>query len=149
MEIMLSTIVAWLSFGLLLPEHYAHPRIEFVSQETMRLVRVDGTGSRPLSTGVAHSEFADNIQALYNDRNRTIYLAAGWTGDTPAELSILVHEMVHHLQNVAGLKYACAEEREKLAYTAQEQWLALFGRSLWEDFRIDPLTLLVRTRCMY
>jgi hypothetical protein len=28
------------------------------------------------------------------------------------------------------MKYACRQEREKLAYFAQRQWLALFGRDL-------------------
>jgi len=57
--------------------------------------------------------------------------------------------MVHHFQNVAGLKYACAGEREKLAYDAQERWLGLFGKSLESEFRIDPFSRLVKTRCLY
>src|SRR5260221_11569978 len=34
----------------------------------------------------------------------------GGKGRTPAELSILVHEMVHHFQNVLGLKHECPQE---------------------------------------
>src|SRR5262245_34561878 len=68
---------------------------------------------------------------------RTIYLPEGWTGDTPAELSVLVHEVVHHFQNVLRLKYECPQEREKLAYIAQDRWLALFGHSLESDFHMD------------
>jgi len=56
---------------------------------------------------------------------------------------------VHHVQNVAGLKYACAQEREKLAYEAQERWLGLFGHSLERDFELDGFSLLVKTRCFY
>jgi hypothetical protein len=52
------------------------------------------------------------------------------------------------VQNVAGLTYACPEEREKIAYAAQRQWLALFGRDLMKEFKIDPMTLLIRTNCM-
>jgi hypothetical protein len=62
---------------------------------------------------------------------------------------VLVHEMVHHVQNVGGLKYACPQEREKLAYTAQERWLGLFGRNLEADFEIDAFSLLVKTRCLH
>jgi len=64
---------------------------------------------------------AGEVVAVYNDDAQTIYLAKGWTGATPAELSILVHEMVHHLQHVAGMRFACAEAREKLAYEAQQK----------------------------
>jgi hypothetical protein len=81
--------------------------------------------------------------------NLMIYLPEGWTGNTPAELSILVHEMVHHLQNVENLKFECPQEREQLAYKAQERWLGLFGRDLLRDFELDPFTLLVATRCGY
>ena len=95
-------------------------------------------------------EFASmaRVEAFYDDKTRTIFLPKGWTGRSPAELSVLVHEMVHHVQNVAGLTYACPEEREKIAYAAQRQWLALFGRDLMREFKIDPMTLLVRTNCM-
>jgi len=66
----------------------------------------------------------------------------------PAELSILVHEMVHHLQNVAHTAYACPLEREKLAYEAQEKWLSLFGQSLWSEFGLDRTTLVLTSACM-
>ena len=57
--------------------------------------------------------------------------------------------MVHHLQNVGKLKFECPQEREQLAYKAQEKWLGLFGRDLLSDFEIDRFTLLVSTKCMY
>jgi hypothetical protein len=62
---------------------------------------------------------------------------------------MLVHEMVHHLQNVGQLKFACPQEREKLAYKAQDGWLALFGSDLMQEFQIDPFSLLVKTNCFY
>ena len=79
----------------------------------------------------------------------TIYLPADWTGSTPAEVSVLVHEMVHHLQNVANTKFECPQAREQLAYAAQQRWLGLFDRTLEDEFQLDPFTLLVTTRCMY
>jgi len=36
-----------------------------------------------------------------------MYLREGWSGATAAEISVLVHEMVHHLQHEARLGYAC------------------------------------------
>ena len=86
-------------------------------------------------TGVSASEISSDIVSLYSNESKTIFLLDGWTGKTPAELSILVHEMVHHLQNVGQLKFACSEEREELAYKAQDDWLHLFGRDLEPTFR--------------
>ena len=87
--------------------------------------------------------------AIYIDGEQTIYLPEGWTGRTPAELSVLVHEMVHHLQNLGGLKHECPRAREKLAYAAQERWLKRFGRDLEGEFEINPFTVLVNSNCAY
>jgi hypothetical protein len=89
-----------------------------------------------------------NTVALYNDDTKTIYLPDGWAGRTPAELSILVHEMVHHLQNIAKLTHECPQAREKLAYEAQDKWLALFGTSLEREFGVDGFTLFAKTGCL-
>ena len=59
----------------------------------------------------------------------------------PAELSVLVHEMVHHLQAASDMRFACPAEREVLAYRAQGAWLGLFGESLESAFGIDAATL--------
>jgi hypothetical protein len=88
-----------------------------------------------------------DVVALYNDQTKTIYLSDKWTGTTPSELSVLVHEMVHHLQNEAGTTFECPAEREKLAYEAQDKWLRLFGRNLEAEFEINGLALLVSTSC--
>jgi hypothetical protein len=96
------------------------------------------------NTGGPHGREA---VAVYDDRTRTIFLPDTWTGETPADLSVLVHEMVHHLQNSAHMKYECPGAREQLAYTAQDHWLKLSGRDLASEFEIDAFTLKVTTSC--
>jgi hypothetical protein len=68
-----------------------------------------------LNSRSATSSESDTV-AVYSDSAQTIYLPQGWTGSTAAELSILVHEMVHHVQHLAGLKYECPQAREQLAW---------------------------------
>ncbi len=63
------------------------------------------------------------------------------------EVSILVHEMVHHAQNLAGMKAECPQARERMAYEAQQRWLSRFGVDMAEAFGIDGFTLLVFTSC--
>jgi hypothetical protein len=99
--------------------------------------------------GLESGDAAAGVVAVYDDSSRTIYLLDGWTGETPAEFSVLVHEMVHHLQNAAGQKFACPAEREKLAFEAQEAFLAHYKLDLESTFGIDPLTRLVRTSCAF
>ena len=61
---------------------------------------------------------------------------------------MLVHEMVHHLQHAAGLTFACAQEREALAYAAQRQWGVLFGRDVDADLGLDPFRTLLISSCI-
>jgi len=155
METLLTAIVTWLSLSFGLPANYDHPKVEFVSLATINAVQFRGMAlARASETAVTegrpvHGSSRREVEALYDDSSRTIYLREDWTGKTPAEISVLVHEMVHHLQNVAGLKYDCPEAREKLAYAAQDQWLAGSGRNLIDEFELDALTVLLRTKCMH
>jgi hypothetical protein len=146
-------IVTWLSINFALPAIYDHPRINLLTPTEMNAVRYRDSDRPPGAMGKedysAQSDQEHDLEGLYVDAGRTIYLRQGWTGHTPAELSVLVHEMVHHLQNVAGMKYECSQAREKLAYEAQVRWLAQFGLSLVHEFEIDAMTVLIRTNCIY
>jgi hypothetical protein len=150
---LLTAIVAWLSSNYDLPPIFDPPVIEFVPPTMMASLRYKDVASDSWSGGQGSIEDVEagrrssTIVAIYDDADRTIYLPETWTGATPTELSVLVHEMVHHLQNLAGMRFACPEAREKLAYAAQRDWLELFGRDLFTDFETDPFTLLVRTEC--
>ena len=132
---LLTHIVSWLSSNFDLPAVHDHPRIEFSPPLKIAVMRYKGVlplawredSIRNPATQAAHLR---EVVAIYNDDTKTIFLAEGWSGATPAEVSVLVHEMVHHLQNQAGLKYECPAAREKLAYEAQNQWLKLHGRDL-------------------
>lgn len=132
MDPLLTAIVTWLSLNLGMPAIHEHPQVRFVAPQTMEALR----GS------------PQSVEAIYDDASRTVYLHDKWEGKTPADLSVLVHEMVHHLQNVGGLKYECPQAREQQAYAAQQRWLGLFGSDLEKAFELDAMTLLVRTRCM-
>jgi hypothetical protein len=136
---LMKAVAAWLSadFGLSIAEL---PNVEFVAKERLAALRHRGLPSDHMSEG-------RDILAVYDDDARTIYLPRGWTGRTAAEASILVHEMVHHAQNLGGMKTECPQAREKLAYQAQQRWLRRFGTDLEEEFGIDGFTLLVLTSC--
>lgn len=69
-------------------------------------------------------------------------------GTCACRIVALVHEMVHHLQNQAGITYECSAEREKQACEAQDKWLSLFGPSLESEFQINGLALLISTSCV-
>jgi hypothetical protein len=149
----LKEIVTWLAanFDLLATENL--PQVEFASPLKLVTMRYKGKlpeGWRedsildPKVLAAVHRE----VVAVYNNATRTIYLPEGWTGGTAAEQSVLVHEMVHHLQNLGGIRYECAAAREKAAYAAQREWLARHNLDLETEFGIDMLSVLVSSACM-
>ncbi|WP_299361129.1 DUF6647 family protein [uncultured Paracoccus sp.] len=136
---LIDTIVLWLAVNFDLPAPADVPALASLSHAELVAMRYG-----PEAT-VAPGE----VVAVYDDVAATIYLNEEWTGRTPAELSVLVHEMVHHMQSTAGMRFACPGEREALAYRAQEAWLGRFGESLESTFGIDAATLLVGTVCTH
>src|SRR5262249_53007281 len=139
---LLREIMGWLAQNFDLPANAPLPTIAFTSQERMVALRYPGLLDRHEGR-VAGSDTV----AVYEAATATIHLPLGWRGATPAETSVLVHEAVHHLQHAAKLPFACPQEREQLAYRAQERWLQRFDRSLASEFGTDGFTLLVRTSC--
>jgi hypothetical protein len=149
----LSEISNWLAANFDLPTIHELPRIGFA--KPLQLVSMRYKGMLPeawredsINDPAVQAAVHREVVAVYNDTTRTIFLPNSWTGKTVAEQSVLVHEMVHHLRNLAKLKYDCPAAREKLAYQAQDQWLKRFGQDLEKEFEIDTLTLLVTSACM-
>ena len=85
--------------------------------------------------------------ALYESATATIYLSAAFVPDNPLSQSVIVHELVHHAQAVAGLRYACPQAAEKVAYDIQQEWLGQYGLDLKQAFGIDGLTRFILTNC--
>lgn len=150
---LLTSIMTWLAANFDLPVSPDLPKIEFAPPMKLTAMRYKGLmpqgwredAIRDPSIQAAHQR---EVVAIYNDRTQTIVLPESWTGTTPVERSILVHEMVHHLQYLAKLKYECPAAREKLAYEAQSDWLKLRGLDLETEFGVDLFTIFVTSACM-
>jgi hypothetical protein len=141
---LVAAVTGWVSAETGLPLPSQPPRVAYADDAEMAaLRRADPAGhAAPQPSGTR-----PEVIALYDTRSGTILLPAGWTGGTAAELSILVHEITHHLQSEAGLRFACPGEREQAAFAAQARWLERFGSDLDREFQIDPMFLLVATTC--
>jgi hypothetical protein len=133
----------WLHEELGFPVVHSAPKIEFVPNDRLadhrfRDVPADRTGANDT-----------DVLAVYDDDTNTIYLPESWSADRSIGASILVHETVHHIQNLSGETFACPEAREAAAFDAQERWLNRFGDSLESEFGIDPFTVLARSMCAW
>jgi hypothetical protein len=147
----LDEIMQWIAKRFGLPGSAERPAIVFERPADLTRMRNGGFVTHPTTQNAPNAEHRSGrgeVLALYNDARRIIHLSEDWSGASDSDMSVLVHEMVHHLQNLAGLKYYCASEREKIAYQAQSAWLRQFDKSLDSEFGLDPLTLLVRSSCL-
>lgn|GEM_PF-2266687 len=52
-----------------------------------------------------------------------------WDPDEPTQVSLLVHELVHHAQLYMKNIWACSNAREEQAYSLQNRWLEQQGHS--------------------
>jgi hypothetical protein len=65
--------------------------------------------------------------AFYSKSEHLFYLADSWNKDDLLDQSILVHELVHHLQIENHIQLACWGRYEAQAYELQIQWLRAQG----------------------
>ncbi len=98
---------------------------------------------------VSHSEFRTLLARLdgqYVGRPRSVYMSgrvildsATWDPEDPVQVSLLVHELVHHAQVfIKQANWKCPDARERMAYTLQNKWLEErghvgFARASWID----------------
>jgi len=147
---LVANISAWVAAEFGLPAVDRLPRIELVSSERLARLRYGSllkhTSNAAMDPRALNAMLRDTV-AIYSDTEQTIYISNRLAGDVAVYLSVVVHELVHHAQNRAGLTFNCPQEREQLAYAAQERWLGHFGKSLAAEFELDGFSLLTKTRC--
>jgi hypothetical protein len=72
------------------------------------------------------SEFGE-IVAVYDIDNRVVTLSDEWDIKRLRDQSILLHELVHHLQITNSVPRPCVAHLNALAYTLQLEWLGESG----------------------
>jgi hypothetical protein len=76
--------------------------------------------------------------ALYSKNERLIFLASTWKKDDILDQSILVHELVHHLQMENHIQLECWGRYEARAYELQIQWLR--GQGIDDPYKLVGAT---------
>ncbi|WP_223475317.1 DUF6647 family protein [Oricola indica] len=87
------------------------------------------------------SSFGSRTRGLYDPEAGRIYLIAPWSRKDALDVSVLLHELVHHRQ--IARHWYCPAAQEPDAYTLQQAWLA--ERGLEAD--IDRVTIVLAAGC--
>lgn len=148
---LLDEIVTWLSSNYDLPAIKDHPKIELAANARLATMRAFDSAASQSQAGdvIFNGPNQRRVVALYDSKLKTILLPEDWTGNSPADQSVLVHEMVHHLQNLSGIQFDCPSAREKMAYLAQAKWLERSGLSLEREFDVDMFTIVISSACFH
>lgn len=108
------------------------PSIAFVSVEEMR-ERAAGRHS---------------VVALYQRSEATIYLPETWSRDALYDRAMLLHELVHHVQQFNGVPARCPNQREWQAYKVTGMWLAEQGvEDPYAFLNVDEFTVAILSLC--
>lgn len=103
MDELIATLLVWISLqvGCQPP---APPRIEQVTPQQMAMMVYQCNPPPDAS-----------VIAVYDKRQRLVYLSHQWRAESVADRSSLLHELVHHVQEAACMPYPCPAARERLA----------------------------------
>ena len=142
MYTLVKVLLVWIGGATGLPVGADMPSIRFESPPLIHEF------VHPLQPAIAHGGTREAV-AYYDPSKGEIVLPRGWRPDDPFAVSILVHELVHFMQDRASLKYPCPGAREKEAYAAQAAWLASQGLDLFDNdvMPMDRMFVLVVTTC--
>jgi hypothetical protein len=139
MDGLVVALMTWISASSGLPMPDSPPTIVRVSaREMARRARPEGS---------VETEAASPYLALYHAGSATVLLRRDWDRAGLRDRSILVHELVHHLQAHAARSYPCRGAREREAYRLQAAWLDERGADLFEVMGMNALVYSAVTRC--
>lgn len=114
------------------------PKIRIISKAKMRA----------LFLGPAAPHGPLTVEGIYIKRHRVIYLLDSWSPKRLDDLSILVHELVHHLQFLNKVSVSCSAELNIKAYALQFKWLRKQGiKNPKQYLGIDDFTIWSISRC--
>jgi hypothetical protein len=129
-EDLVEDLEAWLDQHLSNPRPPRPPRIRVIDAATAHQMR----------GGV--SRMGQRLRGLYDPETATIHLVAPWSAGDARDVSVLLHELVHHRQTAARHFY-CPGAQEPEAYDLQAEWLAERDLTL----RVNRIAVVLEADC--
>jgi hypothetical protein len=149
------TLLAWIAAktGLAAPEP---PRIAFVPENQMRHLFDAAAGPDqqpqadvPANQGAGGAHRTSSVLAFYLHATATVYLPETWRTGGLRDQSILLHELVHHVERLNKVVAACPAALERQAYGLQATWLREQGvAEPYELIGTDEFTVALLSACM-
>ncbi len=142
MEQMVAALLAWAAWQMGQPAPAAPGVVLAPAEEVAARRYGPGAGKGGARSG------GRQVIAVYDRRSATVYLPEDWDGSDLVDRSVLLHELVHHVQAVNRVPAVCAAQWEPQAYELQARWLAAQGvDDPLAAIGVDRLTVKVSSMC--
>ena len=135
MKEILTALMIWLGANTPFNTNHDIPNILFMSQDQMEQMFYKGTVKMP-----------NTLHGLYDKESDTIILPDTWDRRKAWDMGVLLHEMVHYLQDINNHEFSCTAEMERDAWPIQQQYLKEEHNHVWD---YDGLWYAVISTCNY
>lgn len=95
------------------------PTVERISKEFLQILLY---GESVVADAEYHNRTLPDVLAIYDDEDKTIIIPHETDLDDFANHHIIVHELVHYLQDINGITDECIGRLEGPAYDLHAQW---------------------------
>jgi len=133
MKEILTALMIWLGANTPFNTNHDIPNILFVTQDQMEEMFYKGDNKMP-----------NTLHGLYDKESDTIILSEKWDRRKPWDMGVLLHEMIHYLQDQNKMKFNCTAEMEKDAWPIQQFYLEKQHDYIWD---YDGLWYTVISNC--
>ncbi len=145
LENLMLALMIWIGPQTGLPVPSEVPIMAFVTKE--RLCELAFLSSKGDALAQCISGENQVVAGAYDFRGNTLYLPKTWSASRPKDVSVLLHELVHFMQDQAEKVYACRGGLERVAYDAQIEYLREGSLDFFKLFEVDQLFFRVTMTC--
>ena len=135
MKEILTALMIWLGANTPFDTNHDIPNVLFLSQTQMEQMFYKGKDKMP-----------NTLHGLYDKESDTIILPDTWDRRKAWDLGVLLHEMVHYLQDQNNMDFNCTAEMERDAWPIQQRYLKEQHDYAWD---YDGLWYAVISTCNY
>ena len=100
------------------------PQVLFLPQAQMEQMYYQG------------SEKHGDLHAFYDTKRDTIILPDTWDRRKPWDLSVLLHEIIHYVQDQNDIQFNCVQEMEAKTWPLQQKYLQQVHDVGWDYDRL-------------
>lgn len=133
MKEILVAIMLWLSSNTYFNTNHELPKVIFLPQEQLNEMYYE-----------EQEHGSNSLHGLYEKETDTIYLPDTWDRRKAWDQGVLLHEVMHYLQDVNGMYFNCVAEMEKDVWPIQQHYLKQVHGYTWN---YDELWYMVISTC--